>query len=162
MAENTFKRFVLPLGWIVPLVVALLGVPFLIWGEQFRVAYGAIALLIASHWVVILWLVWFAFEKSGKFTDLPVVIIFERSIGCLISESRSWMGIGVAVSVYQRVGKIERLLCHGFVENIQADMSTQVRLVPLEENGASSLFDKMELVNRKELLLKPGQLLRNF
>ena len=158
MNGNKFRRYVGPLGWIVPLVVALMGVPFLIGGEHYRQSYGVLSLVFAVHWIIIVWLLWFAFEKADTFSDLPPVIVFERSIGALITESRSWMGIGVAVSVYQKAGKIERLLCHGLVDNIQQDRSTQVKLIPLAGEHESVLYDRVDVTTRADLLIKPGQL----
>lgn len=158
MSGNNFRKYVGPLGWIVPLVVALMGVPFLLGGEQFRQNYGVLSLIFALHWIAIVWLIWFAFEKADTFSDLPPVIVFEQSIGALITESRSWMGIGVAVSVYQKTGKIERLLCHGLVDNIQQDRSTQVKLIPLSGEDGTSLYERVEVISRGDLLIKPGQL----
>lgn len=142
------------------MIVALLGVPFLIGGESWRVDYGLLSLIFALHWVIIVYLIWFAFEKADTFSDLPPVIVFERSIGSLITESRTWMGIGVAVSVYQQSGRIERLLCHGVVDNIQQDRTTQVKLIALDGDEYDGLFEKVEAISRKDFVIKPGQSMR--
>ncbi len=160
MTGNNFRKYIGPLGWIVPLIVALLSVPFLLGGEHWRTNYGTLSLVFAAHWVVIVYLLWFAFEKADTFTDLPTVIVFEKSIGALITESRTWMGIGIAVSVYQQSGRVERLLCHGIVDNIQQDRTTQVKLIPFDADSAEELLDRVDVISRKDLVIKPGQMMR--
>jgi hypothetical protein len=157
MPSNKFKRHISPLGWIVPLVIAIWGVPFLLGGEPYRTNYAITSLVFAVHWIAILWLIWYAFEKSETFSDLPPVLVFEQSIGALVTEGRSWMGIGIAVSVYQRVGSIERLICHGVIDNIQQDTKTQVKLVPFESENISELYDRIDVISRADLIIKPGQ-----
>ncbi len=70
------------------------------------------------------------------------------------------MGIGVAVSVYQKVGRIERLICHGLVDNIQQDQSAQVKLIPLDSENANKLYNRVEVIARNDLIIKPGQSIR--
>jgi hypothetical protein len=162
MPPNKFKKYASPLSWIIALVIAAWGVPFIIGGEPFRQKYAIMSLIVAVHWIVILWLVWFAFEKAETFSDLPPVLVFERSIGALITEGRSWMGIGIAVSVYQRVGTIERLICHGVVGNIQQDTKTQIQLIPLDSDEIAEVYDRVDVISRTDLIIKPGQVRGQF
>lgn len=161
MRTNKFKKFVSPFGWIGPLVATIMGIPFMMGGEFWRVTYGWWSLAIALHWVVIIYLMWLLYEKIDTFSDLPKVILFEQDIGSLITESRSWMGNGVGVSVYQCSRGVERLVAHGVVSNIQVDGKSQIQISPIDDAKSEDQFiGFVAAIPRDEFVIKPGQFLR--
>ena len=159
---NPFKRFFLPLAWIVPPIAGVMAVPFVLFGEPFRVHWGMTTASIAVHWVIICYLIWFLLEPKAASYQSPRAIRLNAAERLLIVDNAAWLGQGVGVTVFEQTEGYERQLGLGEVFNVQQDGLVQIRLYPFSDDpDGSQLSGQLAKVSSRgvgEIVVKPGPL----
>ena len=159
---NPFKRFLLPLAWIVPPVAGVMAVPFMLFGEPFRVEWGLTAAAFAVHWVVIFYLVWLLWEPRRSAYEAPRALRINLTENILVVDNAAWLGQGVGVTVFDNSEGYERQVALGEVFNVQQDRLVQIRLYPFpDDTDGSLLATRLAQVGSTGLgglVVKPGPL----
>lgn len=159
---NQFKRFFLPLAWIVPPIAGVMAIPFMLLGESYRVNWGLVTALIALHWVIICYLVWLLVEPKSAVYRSPRAIQLNTTERILVVEGAEWLGQKVGVTVFENTEGYERQLGLGEVFNVQADGLVQIRMYPFPDDvDGSEMAVRLGNVTSRGLgsvIIKPGPL----
>ena len=159
---NPFKRFLLPLAWIVPPIAGVMAVPFMLFGEPYRREWGVTTAIIALHWVIICYLFWLLWEPRRSSYSSPKVIRLNTAELVVVVADAEWLGQGVGVTLFENTEGYERLLSLGEVFNVQLDGLVQIRLFPFPDDAdGSQLNDRLASIVSRDvgaIVVKPGPL----
>lgn len=159
---NPFKRYALPLAWIVPPIAGVMAVPFMLGGEAYRLEWGYTTAAIAAHWVLICYLLWLLLERSRVGYKSPKAIRLDVDAQLLLITGSEWLGQGVGVTVFECSAGYEKQLALGEVFNVQEDSLVLLRLFPFADDPeAKELRKRLAQLGRTGLqgiIVKPGPL----
>jgi hypothetical protein len=137
------------------------GLTFAALGEEFRKKYALEFLVLNLHWVVIIYLVWLCFHLTKLSRSLPKVKSKLDSGRLLLVEPKDWMGIDVGVLIFLKEQDYERIICHGYIANIQVNGLVQIAVLEPDiesrigmQDNAAALIMKSET---SSLMVKPGR-----
>jgi hypothetical protein len=109
--------------------------------------------LIATHLVYIFLILltgWAYVTKPSKMESSPrVVKVLNEQI--ILVEKTSWMGTGVAISIYREEDRYERFVCDGVVINIQSNGFAQIKVINPDNDNLHLM------ISQSHLSIKPGQ-----
>lgn len=74
----------------------------------------------------------------------------------ILVEPRSWISIGVLVSVHILEDHVERLACLGAVINIQINGLTQIKIQPEDDGDSERIMKKLLSARMENIIIKPG------
>lgn len=145
------------LGAIFAAIAAAIGLVLVVGGESIE-PYTWIILTLGVHWVVLLHLAHRLLEhECPMYYGSPRVRSALRGDRLLIVERSPWLGYGVATSVYVSQADLERLVCTGWVVNVQQNDLVQIEI----DSGGTGMQDEDDLWQvlehqRESLIIRPG------
>lgn len=145
-------------GSITALVIAVISVLWILFGEPWRAQYGGWAVTNGAYCVVLLYLIWLILTRPAPdFLGLPKARVF-RSDGLLLVEYAPWLSLGVMTAIYVMEGEVERLVCVGEVINIQSNGLVQIKTHHDEWGYGSEkeAWEALENIDKELILVKPG------
>ena len=156
---NPITYYGRPLFKIILAWIAIVGLPFVLGGEDFRSSYWLWFAVLTPHWVLISYLVWLAFDMRTNAFSSPPVRSVRIEEGVLIVGHRDWLGVSVAVLVFKQEGEFERLLCAGNVINVQQNGLVQIAISTsgLDDNEVRQVKEKISDGENHTLIIKPGR-----
>ena len=143
----------------VALVGTILSLIVLSQSEEWRAQYISLVLINGVYWILILHLSWHIIgHRCPEFFGIPQVKKILRNHELIVVEKSSWLGIGVATTIYVVEDDFERFVCIGEVVNIQHNNLVQIAIRNSETcyNSDDEIWNIFERTNKKFLLVKPG------
>jgi hypothetical protein len=158
MRRNQIQHYGGPLIAILLGLAAIAGLALALGGEVFRAASATWLLVLIPHWLVILYLCWLANDFRNHALALPRVKFVHPTEDFILVSEKDWLGMQVSVLLFKQEGSFERLLCAGFVSNIQQNKLVQIRLVTsgIDDDEREQLVNKINNGNLDTLIVKPG------
>lgn len=116
-----------------------------------------IALTHGIYWVIILYMIWLILiKKQPEYLGIPRIRATTDD-NILIVENSPWLGVGIAVAIYEVVEEVERLISYGEVVNVQTNGLVQISL-RTEDALTANILGVMEKIksNKRGILIRPG------